>query len=418
MRFTFIHAADLHIDSPLAALGRKSAEAAALFARASREAVQRLVDETIQARAAFLIIAGDVFDREWQHMGTGHFFNAQLAKLERAGIRVFMIRGNHDAESRATKFLQWPPNVFEVPANRAESEPLEDLQVVLHGRSFANRNVDADFVASYPVRREGWLNIGVLHTSLEGNVKHETYAPCSVAQLKSFGYDYWALGHIHAAEIIGQDPWIVYPGNIQGRHTGETGAKGAMRIEVEDGRILNASPIILDSARWVEDTIAVTGCGGEDDVLDLIHHRLSDHYTAASGRAVAARLTLTGKTILHDTLLAGFSQFNEQAQAGAARIADDCWIEKLRLKTQMPDVFEPASDELELKSFDLAGLLRDAAQEPAFAQSIADLHAEIASRLPPELRSAFASEESSTPTAIAGDAQHFILGSLNRGAAS
>jgi DNA repair protein SbcD/Mre11 len=125
-------------------------------------------------------------------------------------------------------------NVF--PSDEATTIALDAYRVALHGRSFASR-ITGEFVETYPARRDGWLNIGVLHTSLDGTRGHDGYAPCTVHDLTRFGYDYWALGHVHAAEIVSRDPWIVYPGNLQGRNVRETGAKGAMRVTVEDGRI-------------------------------------------------------------------------------------------------------------------------------------------------------------------------------------
>ena len=250
MRFTFIHAADLHIDSPLASLGAKDAEMAEIFARANRRAVEALVAETLASEAKFLVIAGDVFDDDWKDVSTGLFFVRALGELDRKGVPTFLIKGNHDAASKMSRALPYPASVVEFESRRAHTHLLEDLRVAVHGRSFAERGTSDDFVASYPARREGWLNIGVLHTSLDGKPGHAPYAPCSVADLQRFGYDYWALGHIHAAEIVARDPWIVYPGNVQGRSPRETGPKGAMRVTVEDGRIVAVEPLVLDVARW------------------------------------------------------------------------------------------------------------------------------------------------------------------------
>ena len=146
-------------------------------------------------------------------------------------------------------------------AARRETKLIEALRVALHGRSFARRAARPTISSpSYPARREGWLNIGLLHTSLDGARGHDPYAPCTVEDLTRFGYDYWALGHIHAAEIVARDPWVVYPGNIQGRSPRETGAKGAMRVTVEDGRIVEVEPVALDAARWAHESVDVSGC--------------------------------------------------------------------------------------------------------------------------------------------------------------
>src|SRR4051812_31848848 len=183
MRFTFIHAADLHIDSPLAGLRLKDDDVARRFAEAGRKAVQALVDETIASGAAFLIIAGDVFDGDWKDVTTGLFFVGALSALHRAGIPVFIVKGNHDAESLMSRDLPYPDSVKMFPSHAAKTIMLDSHRVALHGRSFPHR-LTGEFVDTYPARRDGWLNIGVLHTSLDGSRGNDGYAPCSVDDLK------------------------------------------------------------------------------------------------------------------------------------------------------------------------------------------------------------------------------------------
>src|ERR1700682_48443 len=167
MRFTFIHAADLHIDSPLAGLRLKDEDVARRFANAGRWAVQALIEETIAGKAAFLIIAGDVFDGDWKDVTTGLFFVRAISALHRAGIPTFIVKGNHDADSLMARDLPYPDSVNIFPSSKAESIALDAYRVRLHGRSFPNR-LTGEFVETYPARRDGWLNIGVLHTSVDG----------------------------------------------------------------------------------------------------------------------------------------------------------------------------------------------------------------------------------------------------------
>ena len=274
MRFTFLHAADLHIDSPLESLGAKDPAIAALFARAGRAAVEALIRETIDSEAKFLVIAGDIFDGDWKDVSTGLFFVRQVSELHRAKIPTFVVKGNHDAESVMSRALPYPDSVHVFSAARAESRIIEELRVALHGRSFAQRGAADDFVSTYPARREGFLNIGVLHTSLDGVRGHDFYAPCTLADLTRYGYDYWALGHIHAAEIVSRDPYVVFPGNLQGRSPREIGAKGAMRVTVDDGRIVAVEPIALDAARWAHEFVDVSGVSDDDEALTRISEAL------------------------------------------------------------------------------------------------------------------------------------------------
>ncbi|WP_346297508.1 DNA repair exonuclease [Rhodopseudomonas sp. P1] len=407
MRFTFIHAADLHIDSPLAGLRTKDNDVAQRFAAAGRKAVQALVDETIASGAAFLIIAGDIFDGDWKDVTTGLFFVGAIGALHRAGIPVFIVKGNHDAESLMSRGLPYPDSVKVFPTKAATVE-LEHYRVALHGRSFADR-VNADFVAGYPARREGWLNIGVLHTSLDGTRGHEGYAPCSLDDLKRFGYDYWALGHVHAAEIVSRDPWVVFPGNLQGRSVRETGPKGAMRVTVEDGSIVDVTPLALDGARWEHLTIDLSGSTEEAQIPVLVGERLAELHKRSEGRALAVRVTLTGATPLHNKLLVNRETLQDDLRAGALQLAADCWIEQLKIKTSMPAraaAAEPNGDDI-----DVAALLDEGAQDPSFAAALAELTEAVKAKLPRDLHDEFNASE--LLASLSDDARALLNGELS-----
>ncbi len=406
MAFTFIHAADLHIDSPLAGLGCKDPLVRERFAHAGRRAVENLIAETIAAKAAFLLICGDIFDGEWRDVSTGHFFARELGRLERAGIPTFIVNGNHDAASQIGKSLPYPKSARVFASRGAETIPMEELRVALHGRSFGQRLVGGDFLASYPARREGWLNIGLLHTALDGSRGHESYAPCTLEELKRFGYDYWALGHVHAAEIVSRDPYIVYPGNIQGRHARETGTKGAMRVSVEEGRIVDVAPLALDAARWARAQIDVAPCRDETEVVTRIEAAMRAELERSEGRPVALRITLQGVTPLHRRFVAQREELQENLRAIGFRHAEDFWVESLKIETRAPTNNTITLDEAD--ALDVEALIAGAAAEPEFSQALAELLASIEERSPRELRGALESEAS----ALADEARDLLLGLL------
>ena len=215
MNFRFLHAADLHLGSPLQGLAQKDEGVARRLASASRSAFEDLVTKALDENVAFTVIAGDIFDGDWKDASIGLFFNRQIARLDRRGVPTFFLRGNHDADSVVTKSLLWPDSVVEFSTRRPETHRIAKLEVALHGRGFPRRDVADNYAVDYPAPVPGWFNIGVLHTAC-GRAGHENYAPCTPADLAGRGYDYWALGHVHAFEIVSQDPWIVYPGNLQG----------------------------------------------------------------------------------------------------------------------------------------------------------------------------------------------------------
>lgn len=226
--FHFLHAADIHLDSPLQGLERYPDAPVEAVRAAPRRAFEALVELAIEERVAFVLLAGDLYDGDWKDYNTGLFFVAQMRRLAEAGIPVQLVSGNHDAASQITKRLSLPPNVKHFSSGRPETLELADYDVAIHGQSFAGRRVSEDLAAGFPPGDRGRFEIGLLHTSLDGRPGHADYAPCTVDGLRSKDYAYWALGHVHQREeVVRGDPWIVFPGNLQGRHARETGGKGA-----------------------------------------------------------------------------------------------------------------------------------------------------------------------------------------------
>ncbi len=274
---TFLHAADLHLDSPLLRLDLGADPVAAELVRgATRSAFVRLVDHALRRQVAFVVLAGDLWDGEWQDVHTGLWFLRQLGRLAAAAIPVVFVRGNHDAASEVTPLLRWPEHVHELATAAPETLRLEALRVALHGQGFAERHVTANLAAHYPPPVPGWLNVGVLHTALDGAADHAPYAPCTVADLAARGYDYWALGHVHAFGVRNEAPWIVYPGCLQGRHVNETGAKGAVEVDYAGDRVLAVRHVPLDVVRWARPTVDLTAATSRNDAEDRIVHRLRD----------------------------------------------------------------------------------------------------------------------------------------------
>ena len=241
----FVHAADIHLDSPLRGLERYEGAPIEAVRSATRDALANLVQTAIDESVDLVLIAGDLYDGDWKDYNTGLFLVAQLRRLHEAGIRVLLISGNHDAASRITRALRLPESVTVFATSRPETVVLGDLEVAVHGQGYASQAVTCDLSVDYPEPVPGCFNIGLLHTSADGREGHEPYAPCTVPSLVARGYDYWALGHVHRREVLHRDPWIVFPGNLQGRHVRETGAKGATLVTVEDRRVVS-----VDHASW------------------------------------------------------------------------------------------------------------------------------------------------------------------------
>ncbi len=332
----FVHAADIHLDSPLRGLDKYPGAPADAMRSASRRAMKNLVDLCVDEGADLLVIAGDLYDGTWKDFGTGLFFVGQMARLNDHGVKVVLLRGNHDAASQVAKNLTMPGNVRELSVKKPQTFLFEDIGVAVHGQGFATRAVTDDLAARYPDPASGLVNIGVLHTSMDGREGHEPYAPTTLATLAARGYDYWALGHVHKREVLSKEPWVVFPGNLQGRHAKETGPKGATLVTVAGGRIASVEARALDVVRWEALSIDAAACATEVDVLDRIRDALARAVKDAEGRALAARVVVGGESAAHLALAADPERFVAEVRALATDAGADVWIEKVKVKTRAP----------------------------------------------------------------------------------
>lgn len=339
--FKFVHAADLHLDSPLLGLAGKSAEYAARVEAASREAFDNLVALAVDEGCRFVVLAGDIFDGDLRNFQTGLYFVDGMRRLEMAGIDVFMVLGNHDSANRFADKLSLSGNVRVFPKSKPATHVLEDVRVAIHGRSFPRPDVSEDIAREYPAATDAAFNIGVLHTACAGSEGHHArYAPCTAEQLSNHGYDYWALGHVHTYAVLAEYPHIVYPGNLQGRHPREIGPKGAVLVTVDDGKVASLEHRALDVVRWDALSIDVSGTQDDRDLLDLIRIGLLASTAGVGGRPVALRLTLTGTTSLHAKMALERGAFREDVETLLATLSHDVWLEKLVLATEPPSIPE------------------------------------------------------------------------------
>ncbi|MBK1790161.1 metallophosphoesterase family protein [Persicirhabdus sediminis] len=358
--FRFIHTADIHLDSPLRGLNSHADAPIDQIRGASRRALESIVELAIDNQVHFLLIAGDLYDGDWPDFSTGLFFNQQMNKLKEANISVYLITGNHDAASKITKSLKPPANVTTLSSKKPESIIIQDLSVAIHGQGFATQSVPENLAITYPEALADHFNIGMLHTSLTGNIDHDPYTPCSLDDLASKGYDYWALGHIHKHEVVSKNPHVVYAGNPQGRHIRECGERGCYLIEVNDGLEIDKLDFLTtDQIRWQHLEINLTTAEEDDDLRELISRNISSALQSAQGRLLAIRITLFGDTHLHDQLHAEQAQWFAECQSIAEEIdGANIWLERLRLKTK------PTYDPQELAERDeLTKLVLDALGE-------------------------------------------------------
>lgn len=381
--YRFIHAADIHLDSPLRGLARYEGAPVEEIREASRRALKNLVQLALNEEVSFVIFSGDVFDSDWKDYNTGLFFVSQITRLNQAGIQVFLVAGNHDAISPISRSLKMPENVHTFSTRTFQSKHIDKEGVVIHGRSFPSRAVEENWVPSFPEPIKDLFNIGVLHTSLSGYAGHDNYAPCTLDSLINKGYDYWALGHVHKAEVLSTSPWVVFPGNIQGRHIRETGAKGCRLVSFEDNEVVDSEFRELDVLRW-HHLMVDAGSGNEDDMLARFSEQLEDVMSDSEGRTAAVRVTVTGVCAAHGAFMKDPEKWRNELKAAAINAGGGgVWLEKIIFATgsSSPHVPDGLLQEI------LDNIHGSNGEEAQFLESGKSSLKKLFEKLPPEITS-------------------------------
>ena len=343
MRFTFVHAADLHLDTPFEGLGRVNPQLGERLRDASLDAFDDLVRLTIERRADFLVIAGDVYDGADRGVRAQLRFLRGLKRLAFEGIRVFIVHGNHDPLDGWSAIRAWPPNVTLFGSNEVEGHPVErdgERVATIYGISYPRRDVTENLALRFQRGSEPGLHIGLLHCAVGAVGDHALYSPCTVADLRAAGMDYWALGHVHDRRVlVERDPWVVYPGNLQGRSTkpSERGAKGAMVVHVDGAVVDHVEFVPCDRARFVEVEVDLTEALTLPDIEASCLDVLARLRTANPAVELIARVRLTGRTPVHrdlrrapDTPERLLQTLRDELEQGPSPV----WCESLRDETR------------------------------------------------------------------------------------
>lgn len=413
--FKFLHAADVHLDSPLRGLSRYESAPAEAIRGACRRAFENLIDLAIEEKVAFVLLAGDLYDGDWKDYSTGIYLSRQIGRLSQHDIMVYAVAGNHDAANKMTKALDGPKNLKILSSRKVETIRLDEMSVAIHGQSFGTQHVDKNLAAGYGAAKRGLFNIGLLHTSLDGREGHAVYAPCDLNNLRSKGYQYWALGHVHKQEVVCRDPWVVFSGCIQGRHIRETGSKGCMLVHVDDGRVTEVANMALDVLRWVQCSVDLTDVSDLQEVLERTRRAIENERGAADGRLLAMRINFEGATEICEELSAYPERLKQQIRALAAEIGGhDLWIERVE---------NSVVGKLDLRSVltadsYLAKLLTEimaTPQNPDEIERLQEVVESIMHKIPPDVFDAGSIlnlDDPQTMARLVDEAKHMLIGRL------
>ncbi len=312
--FSFVHTADIHLDSKFKGIADTDENIGRALADATFSSFFNMIDYCIEKQVDFLVIVGDIYDEEDKSLRSQLKFLEGMKKLNKNNIQVYIVHGNHDSLNGWSASLKYPPNVHIFggrKVTRAEFQKQEIPVAQIYGISFLKRNTVDNLALEFPnkERNSDLFTIGLLHCNIAGNGVIDHYSPCSLSDLTTHDYDYWALGHIHARRILKKDPLIVYPGNPQGLNPKETGEKGFMHIFVEDNGTIDSRFVASDSIRWFIEEISIQTIQNEQELIDELYDRIENLRSQADGRPSICRFILKDSGEVYSNLaITGYIQ--------------------------------------------------------------------------------------------------------------
>ena len=401
-----LHTADIHLDSPLRSLALRDAELRETVMAASRKAFSRLVDVALSEQVSALLIAGDLFDGKERSARTGAYLTSELDRLRAAGVKVFYIKGNHDAENPITGSLDLPDNVHVFDARGGKVQLTDEVWV--HGVSFAQKHAPDSLLPRFQPPVAGAVNVAMLHSSLAGAEGHDVYAPCRVADLTAMGFDYWALGHIHKRQVHNETPWVVMPGIPQGRDIGEAGPKSASLLTIESSKI-TVTEVPTSVVEFLHSTLDITDAEDDDALRKMVREHLSELGQRISAPTCVVRLTLKGHSKRYWQILRDRDVWTEHL-CDMMRAAGDLWLDKLVLDIAPHEIDANSATDTTGAVGELSATMQAISAEPGFASIAQEEVTAVLQDLPPALRARLMPDEAARDALT----QDLAQGGVNR----
>jgi len=371
----FVHASDLHLDATFGGVDATDDKVAKALERSTLEALDRIVQLCVDREVDFLVLAGDLYNSSDHSLRAELAFQRAMRRLADAGIGAYVVRGNHDPADGWSAGLELPDSVVVFAADRVERrEVLHDGEVVcaVYGRSFPTRQVTENLALDFSRDDGDPYAVAVLHANVGQREGWDNYAPCSVDDLRAAGMDYWALGHIHMAGRVSDNPPAVYPGSTQGLNPTEEGPRGCYVVHLEkDGT--TEEFVETSSVRWRSLEIDTSKLDGIDELRSALEDGCAEVRDTNGGRPTVVRLGLTGRTSIHAQLSRPGVMSDLAADLRQEQLDLDpwIWIDRLRDRTRPALDLDEIVGEEGLRG-DLARLARDLAADPTEAERVVE----------------------------------------------
>ena len=336
--FSFVHCADLHLDSPFECMQTEDPEIAEMLRSATSRAFENVINIAIEKRVDFLIVAGDVYDGADRSLNAQFRFYEMLRRAAEAGIQCFVAHGNHDPLSGWEAEFVAPGGVHRFGGEGVEQIAIErgtEELARIYGISYPSREINDNLIPRFSREDDAPFAIGVLHCNVGGTPGHDNYAPCTMNDLVACGMDYWALGHIHSrAALQESSPCIIYPGNTQGRSVRELGERGCYLVRVDETGHVDAEFVSTDVVRWFVEEVDITDLPTLDKLWNALADKCTELRERAQGRDVVVRIYLTGRGKLHRELRYKESEIVSVLREDEAGKEQFVWVESLQNHTR------------------------------------------------------------------------------------
>ncbi len=306
-KIKFIHCADLHLDSPFQGLTTKEPSLADRFKHSTNEAFVKIIDLCLAEKVDFLTIGGDTFDGADRSLCAQILLRDQFERLHKANIPVIIVAGNHDPLSDWLTEIKYPKNVHLLAGNKVEHVPIEKngkVITTIFGISYKAREVTENLSIKFQATGKDTVSIGLLHANVGSRKEHAVYAPCTINDLKAANMDIWLLGHIHTPEVLCDDPLILYPGNIQGRHINENGPRGCYIIKIDSSSKTSHEFRPVQNILWKQEVINIENIMSAIELADLLSDKCEEELSKLTNdeKGIVIRWKLTGSSLLYNEL--------------------------------------------------------------------------------------------------------------------
>lgn len=265
----FVHIADMHFDTPFTTLSSKT-NFGKIRRLDQREALKKIIRYIKENEINYLFISGDFYEHQNIKQSTIEYINDQFKTIPET--QIFITPGNHDPYLKNSMYntFNWNSNV---KIFTSKIEKIETKDADIYGVGFEDFYCSTLNIENIQIENKDKINILITHGSLNASDKLQLqYNPLNKNKIKSLGFDYVALGHIHKPDYEEEENQnIVYPGSTISMGFDELGKHGLISANLTKTK-LEISFIPIDDKEFAELEIDISSIKDIDELIQTINN--------------------------------------------------------------------------------------------------------------------------------------------------